>query len=183
VPNLLGVLEVDVSRKRPPPPPVAEPIAPVTAIVRDDSANGSPMHITEAGIELVRRWCSEGASNAWCAASLGIDRGTFRDLRRRQPALDQAIEAGRAADERTVANVLRAKALAGDTISLIFYLKGRHHWRDQGESREGPAQQLNVIVMPAAMSPAEYLASLPPASVAPAPSTEPEPEESTRGDA
>ena len=118
----------------------AEISAGTTAIVRREDINGAPYEVTARGIQMIREWAASGASNSFIAAELGISRHTFIELRKRQPEIDEALDVGRAIDEREVANKLRSMAMEGQVAPVIFYLKARHGWRDN----DPPAAQVNV---------------------------------------
>lgn len=157
-------------------PPVTIAKTQVLAITRDGSRQGTPKMITPEGMELVRRWASEGASYQWIASQLGVDRSTFAEIRKRQPECEEALLAGKSMDEHAVACALRARALGpsgtgmdGDTVAMLFYLKAKHGWRE-GADRDGGTQvNVQIVQLPArAATVAEYEQSFPPPPAPPA---------------
>lgn len=151
------------------PRPAPEPSKPIIALRRRPELSGAPHELTEEGIALVERLAGEGATRAQVAGALKIDRSTLREIMKRQPAADEAYERGKAADELLIANKLREQALGGNLTAQIFYLKGRHGWRE-GAEREPASVQVGVqiIQLPAAAkSDAEFYQRFPPPELAP----------------
>ncbi len=150
----------------PPPAAVTAPAestavaAPVVALTRDESRPGCPMVATPAGVELIRRLAVDNSNNG-IAEALGIARDTLRELRRRQPEVQQAIDAGRAVDERELVSALKRKAVGGDTIALLFLLKARHGWREGTErDPDGPLVAVQINLPAPAPDVATYLRQL-----------------------
>lgn len=63
----------------------------------------------------------------------GICRNTFRAIRAREPEVDALYKKGKAKAIAHVANGLLQKARAGDTVSMLFYLKTQGGWRETAE--------------------------------------------------
>jgi hypothetical protein len=122
----------------------------VAALVRNGAANGAPFEVTAAGLELVARWARTGASNNRIAASLGCSRNTFRDLRARQPEVDDALAAGRAALDQEVVDELLKMGRAGNVTALIWLSKNRLGWRDNPTEGSGQVMNVQIIQLPAA---------------------------------
>lgn len=72
----------------------------------------------------VSNWAEVGTSHEVIAQELGIHTSTLTKYYREE--LDDAPRRSVA----KVANALYEKALKGDTVSMIFYLKSRGKWRD-----------------------------------------------------
>jgi hypothetical protein len=77
-----------------------------------------------------------GGTNEQIAAALGISTGTLHNVRKRDPAIDEAITRGKDKADLQVVAALYKKALAGDTTAMIFWLKNRRpvEWRDRHET-------------------------------------------------
>lgn len=96
--------------------------------------------------EKARSFAACGATNEQIAAALGVSKGTLFNARKRDKALDDAIETGKDQADLAVVAALYRKAIgyetvangkkvwmAGDTTAMIFWLKNRRpkEWRDR----------------------------------------------------
>jgi hypothetical protein len=86
-------------------------------------------------IERVESVAAMGGTNEQIAAALGIAKGTLFNIRKRDKAVDEAIQRGKDKVDIQVVAALYKKALAGDTTAMIFWLKNRrpNEWRDRHE--------------------------------------------------
>lgn len=89
--------------------------------------------LTPEILDTIEDAASRGLTNQEIAAYLNIGSSTFYSYRNSEPAFAQAVEKGRAKANYQVANKLIKKAIAGDTIAGIFYLKCRAGWKEQSE--------------------------------------------------
>ena len=63
----------------------------------------------------------------------GIGRTTFFNMIARDPEIAERYKKGKARAIGSIAQGLIQKARAGDTASMIFYLKTQGGWRERGE--------------------------------------------------
>lgn len=104
---------------------------------------GRPRKVID--LAAVEELAAVGASKSAVAARLGFHREAFDN----RADLREAFERGAAALEIELAARLLEKARSGDTIAVLFSLKGRFGWRDSGPSPEtAPAPQSVVIHLP-----------------------------------
>ncbi|MGO9062163.1 MAG: phBC6A51 family helix-turn-helix protein, partial [Candidatus Binataceae bacterium] len=100
----------------------------------------------------VERLASQGLTFEQIAASLGIHVATLYKYKRRLGEFNEALEKGRAAGHDTVTSKLFELVRAGNVAAIIFYLKARCGWRDQGPIVEvNNQQQNNVTIMDRAL--------------------------------
>jgi hypothetical protein len=139
------------------PKPDAPPPEPIRAIpdttVRD--ADGT-VTVTERGLGVLEAGAAAGAGTATLAALLGVSRATLRSLRDRQPAVDEAVSRGQAAEEQLLVSILRRSAAKGYAPAAMFLLKARHGYRETSPVAppEG-ARTTNVFMVPS-MSPEQF---------------------------
>ena len=96
-----------------------------------------------------------GVTHIELARCLNIDKRTLYRWRDQFPEVREAMEAGLAKEHKALRSVLLEKALAGDTVCLLFSLKTRHHYREtapvENESR------VNISInLPGALSAEQY---------------------------
>src|SRR3546814_7905942 len=73
------------------------------------------------------------------------------DVRTEDERVAAALAESRKLEEDELVTLLMDKARAGDTTTIIFALKGRHGYRDQGAPQGGGEQRVNIqINLPAA---------------------------------
>lgn len=72
---------------------------------------------------------------------LGIARNTFRAICERDAEVLERYKRGKAKAIAHVANGLLQKARAGDTTSMIFYLKTQAGWRETERPEPAPPSQ------------------------------------------
>lgn len=77
-----------------------------------------------------------GGTNDQIADALGVSSTTLKNIRKRDPAVDAAIQRGKDKADLQVVASLYKKALSGDTTACIFWLKNRRsqEWRDRHDS-------------------------------------------------
>lgn len=112
--------------------------------------------------------CRRGVSEVRIARSLGINYRTWMRLRDEDERIAGAIAESRRIEEEELVAVLLDKARDGETTSLIFALKSRHGYRDQGAPQATADARVNVVInLPAASASAEEYARTIDGSVAP----------------
>lgn len=158
-----------MSRKAPaqrPPKPFPETGRELGPLVVRAGGHGTPRVVTPAGLGVVERLAREGLSDTSIAAALRIDRETFRQLRMRQQAVEEALACGRSGLEDELTDLLLQRARdpkhPGGTVAAIFLAKARCGWRE-GELPQG-ATVINAdavqINMPAALTDEQFRALL-----------------------
>ena len=123
-----------------------------------NSLGKSEIVVTPTGLRIVEELAAKGCSVVTIAAAIGVNKETFVHLRRRDPAVEEAFENGRAKEhDRLVAN-LNTAAASGNVVASIFLLRARHGY----QSGEGIDVNVNVntggvLVVPAEMTVEQYL--------------------------
>lgn len=108
-----------------------------------------------ADIQTVERLTAGGCSQIEISRQLGISRDTFQRWRRDHKEVAEALEAGLAAEHKALRSVLLEKALAGDTVCILFALKTRHGYRESAPIVE--ESRVNIqISLPGALSTEQY---------------------------
>ena len=112
--------------------------------------------------------CRRGVSEVRIARSLGINYRTWMRLRDEDERIAGALAESRRIEEEELVAVLLDKAREGETTSLIFALKSRHGYRDQGTPQAAADARVNVVInLPAASASAEEYARTIDGTVAP----------------
>lgn len=83
-------------------------------------------------LERVEKLAARGLTFDQIAAALGISRDTLYRRKRELRDFSDALEKGRARGISEVANKLFETAMQGNITAIIFFLKCRANWRDQG---------------------------------------------------
>lgn len=104
----------------------------------------APHEPTEASREQVKAWAVVGLPQDTMARSMGIDAKTLRKHYRDE--LDLSTDLANAA----IAGVLFAKAKAGDSASIFFWLKTRAGWRETAKPEDldlsAPPMSISISV-------------------------------------
>lgn len=129
-----------------------------TKLVTRNPRNGKPKAaLTAAGFARTEMLASEGNDQRTIAKELGVAWSTFRDLRDRDEAVQEALARGHAtlADELTH-HLLKA-ARSGNITAAIYLTKARLGWIEgqAPDSMGKPSVQVNIRI-PRAMSDAEF---------------------------
>lgn len=92
-------------------------------------ARRNPLYLSKHGLTFVEQLAADGNSMATISKALGIDRSTLYEIRKRQSAVDEAIERGYGEMEDELVHILMQKARdpkdKGSTTAAIFLLKSR----------------------------------------------------------
>ncbi len=126
----------------------------VPVISRADDGTGK-VTVSPNGLLLIEAMARDGYSMVSIAKALRIDQVTLRQIRRRDPAVQEALDLGLAANERELVNLLMTQARDGQVVPAIFLLKAKHGFRE-GEQREPPMPNI-TINLPGAMNPEDYM--------------------------
>jgi hypothetical protein len=111
--------------------------------------------IPSGGLEKIRDLASRGYSEKDIARSLGMSATTWTRIKNDTPEAQDALDEGRSVEHQKLYSKLMEKAVAGDTIALLFLLKCRHGYRETLDVTQTNAVQI-VFQIPAALDPAEY---------------------------
>ena len=119
----------------------------------------SEIVVTPTGLGIVEELAAKGCSVVTIARALGIDKETFRHIRGRDPAVEEAFESGRAKEHDRLVSNLNTAAASGNVVASIFLLRARHGY----QSGEGIDVNVNVntggvLVVPAEMTVEQYVA-------------------------
>lgn len=87
--------------------------------------------LTDVQVEQVRRSAALGLRLDDIAYILGVPPSTFDQVKARDPRVEEAYQSGRVKAAAAVASTLYDKAMSGDTVCMIFYLKSQANWNDQ----------------------------------------------------
>lgn len=100
--------------------------------------------LTEEALLLLEGWAREGLIDEQIAAKMGISVRTLYTWKNQYPQISQAIKKGKDVVDFEVESALLRKALAGDTVACIFWLKNRkpERWRDKPEAPEAADEPL-----------------------------------------
>lgn len=124
--------------------------------------------VPDKHIDKVVDACRRGVSEVRIARSLGINYRTWMRLRDEDERIAGALAESRRIEEEELVAVLLDKARDGETTWLIFALKSRHGYRDQGAPQAAADARVNVVInLPAASASAEEYARTIDGSVAP----------------
>lgn len=88
------------------------------------------VEILPNGIELLQRMARDGHNRASMAAALGFGKTTLNSCVKRQPEVEEAIDAGRAVLDHEVHDLLLNLGRKGHVVALIFLAKCRLGWRE-----------------------------------------------------
>lgn len=105
--------------------------------------------ITDDQLPAIQAMAARGLWDKEIAQSLGMAASTFIERKKENPALQAALDAGRAVEHEQLHNALHTAAMAGNIVAAIFLLKARHGYREQDSGRDAPSQV--VINLPGAM--------------------------------
>ena len=89
-------------------------------------------------LTLLQGWARDGLIDEQIAHNIGISYTTLYDWKNRFPEFAKALKRGKEVVDYYVENALLKKALSGDTVAMIFWLKNRRpdKWRDRPLSND-----------------------------------------------
>lgn len=126
---------------------------------------GAPSYrVGRKGLKIIEELSARGVAEATIAKALRMGKDAFRAAKRRDPAVQEAIDRGRAVEHDRLVGVLHEQAMAGQYVPAMFLLKARHGYR------EGDAFEANVnvsigtggvLLLPTKQSVEEFLAENP----------------------
>jgi len=110
---------------------------------------------TPADIKKIEELTGDGCSQIEVARACRIDKSTLTRWRRDFPEVQAAMEAGLAKEHKALRSILIEKALAGDTVCILFALKTRHGYREAAPVEH--ESRVNIqISLPAALPAIDY---------------------------
>lgn len=113
--------------------------------------------LPEEHAERIVEACRSGVPETQIARALGINYRTWMRVRDEDERLASALAEVKKIEEEELVSLLLDKARKGDTTSIIFALKGRHGYRDQGPTA-GSEHRTNIVIhLPDALTPEAYL--------------------------
>jgi hypothetical protein len=109
---------------------------------------GRPTSYKPEFAELVTGYCLLGAKEPQLAEIFGVNQDSIYEWKKRYPKFSEGIKIGREVADAKVAKSLYRKALEGDTVACIFWLKNRQpeQWRDQRDLRHSGLVTLAALV-------------------------------------
>jgi hypothetical protein len=135
------------------------PAHPLQVSALDPRSDRRKYLVPDQHIAQVMDACRRGVSEVRIARSLGINYRTWMRLRDEDERIAGALAESRKIEEEELVAVLLDKARDGETTSLIFALKSRHGYRDQGAPQAAADARVNVVInLPAASASAEEYA-------------------------
>jgi len=126
--------------------------------VSDGTPGGPAYRVGKRGLKVIEELAARGVAEATMAKALRMGKDAFRAAKRRDPAVQEAIDRGRAVEHDKLVGVLHDLAMAGQYVPAMFLLKARHGYR------EGEQVGVNVnidtggvLVVPNKMTMEEFL--------------------------
>ncbi|ABD55812.1 hypothetical protein [Jannaschia sp. CCS1] len=128
--------------------------------VSDGTPGGPAYRVGRRGLKIVEELAARGVAEATMAKALRMGKDAFRAAKRRDPAVQEAIDRGRAVEHDKLVGVLHDLAMEGQYVPAMFLLKARHGYRE-GEQFEANVNLSidtgGVLVVPNKMSMEEFL--------------------------
>lgn len=86
---------------------------------------------------LLEGWARDGLTNEQIAHNIGIVESTFYEWQKTKSEFSEALKKGREIVDYQVENALLDKALKGNVIAQIYWLKNRRpdKWREQPKEK------------------------------------------------
>lgn len=110
-------------------------------------SGGVAYSLNEAGLELVTTMAREGNAAPTIALALGMNPTTFAHLRKRQPAVQAALDAGLGGLQDELVDILLQKARKGDIVATIYLAKARCGLFDRPHEAKGnDAPTVNLTI-------------------------------------
>ena len=106
----------------------------------------------ETHITLARGYAMDGYTLAEMAGSFGVHLSTVCEWQKRYPKFREALKVGKERTDYAVEQALLKKAMGGDTVACIFWLKNRRpdKWRDRPKDEQlgldDPIRQLLQVI-------------------------------------
>jgi len=103
--------------------------------------------ITDEVIRQVEALAAQGLSEEQIGSVIGCSRETIRRRKNDNEAFEASIKRGKHKGVAKVTNALFQKAVKGDNVAMIFFLKNRdpENWRDKVEQRIDIEHAINKV--------------------------------------
>jgi transcriptional regulator with XRE-family HTH domain len=109
--------------------------------------------------EIIQKGAENGATLEQMARALGVSRSTLERWRTEHPEIARAIQQGKKVEHDKLVGKLFELAMAGNVTCILFALKSRHNYSDQGAPLVENRISINYQ-LPAALKPEQYLETL-----------------------
>ena len=106
-----------------------------------------PLTFTDEQLGLIQGY-APFLNQGQIADRLGVSQNGFRNAMERDPRIKEAIKKGKAEKIEKVAATLVEKALGGNIVAAIFYLKAQAGWKDDGSAQDEPQPLTINLVQP-----------------------------------
>lgn len=118
--------------------------------------------VTPKGLSIIEELAGRGCHLTTIAQVLGMHVATLREVRKRDPEVDEAYQRGLVREHDALVGNLRQAADEGNVVASIYLLKAKHALYDQPSPHSATNVQVNVdnsgvLVVPAKQSMAEFL--------------------------
>ena len=103
--------------------------------------------ITDEVIRQVEALAANGLSEEQIGSVIGVSRSTIQRKTKENESFESAIKRGRHKGVAKVANALFQKAINGDNVAMIFFLKNRDsgNWKDRVEQKIETTETVSKI--------------------------------------
>jgi len=103
--------------------------------------------ITDEVIKQVEALAAQGLSEEQIGSVIGVSRTTIHRHKKSNETFETAIKSGKHKGVAKVTNALFQKAVKGDNVAMIFFLKNRdpENWRDKVEQRIDIEHAINKV--------------------------------------
>lgn len=106
-------------------------------------------------VQKIEDLAAEGCLQIEIARACNISVDTLHRWRRDFPEIKEAMQAGLAKEHHALRSILIEKALAGDTVCLLFALKTRHGYRETTPVEQDSRVSVHIS-LPAALTAEQY---------------------------
>lgn len=107
------------------------------------------------GLAIIADMARNGHPTTSIAGALGMSGRVFRECRKRQPEVEEALAEGLGGLEHELVHSLLSAARKGNVAAAMFLLKCRHGYRETGVNDAAPKIAVQII-LPAAMEERTY---------------------------
>lgn len=130
---------------------------PIGQAVEKRATGRPPVTLSDDAIDAAADALRSGVAETKVARALGVNFRTWQRLREEDDRLADAGAEAKKLEEEELVGVLMEKARKGEVVPLLFALKARHSYRDQGPAGPGWVSNSNVTInLPPSMSSDEY---------------------------
>lgn len=127
-----------------------------------NGGSGAPVYrVGRKGLKIIEELAGRGVAEMTIAKALRMSRDAFRQAKRRDPAVQEALDRGRAVEHDKLVGVLHEQAMKGAFVPAIFLLKSRFGYREGDAFEANLNVNVNaggVVVVPQKQTMEEFLA-------------------------